>query len=159
MKSWLNQLLIIAILSFTIAFIGCEKKTETPQEKPETTVESEPPVIEPEPVEEIIPEVVIPELKGKWSGKFDSRSTVLNITNQTDSSFAGKITISYREVINQDVEGTISPSTMKMKMKDLLHSRYRGKYSGTLSEDGNTYSGTFTMDHDGTKFSFSLKRN
>jgi hypothetical protein len=105
-------------------------------------------------VEEIV--TVIPDLKGKWTGTFDKRSTVLNITEQTDSSFSGKISISYREAINQEVRGTISPTTSKMLMKDQLHSRYRGKYGGKLSEDGKNFSGTFTMDLDGSKLSFNL---
>jgi predicted membrane protein len=154
---------ILVILAFTIAlfaFIGCEKKTETPEVKEETTQE-EPAKIEetPEEVNEPeVPVVQIPDLTGQWTGKFDARNTVLNITEQTDSTFKGKITISYREVINQEVEGTISPSTMRMTMKDLLHSRFRGRYSGKLSEDGKNYSGTFTMDLDKSQFSFNLTK-
>lgn len=159
MNSLIKQFLILTIAVFLLAFIGCEKKTETPEGTQETTVESESAPVEeatePE-VEE--PVVQIPDLKGQWTGKFDARNTVLNITEQTDSTFKGRITISYREVINQDVAGTISPSTMRITMRDLLHSRFKGRYSGKLSEDGKNYSGTFTMDLDKSQFSFNLNK-
>jgi predicted membrane protein len=160
MTSTIKVLIIFTFILALFAFIGCEKKTDTPEVKEETTQE-EPAKIEETPEEVTEPEVPvvqIPDLTGQWTGKFDARNTVLNITEQTDSTFKGKITISYRDVINQEVEGTISPSTMSMTMKDLLHSRFRGRYSGTLSEDGKNYSGTFTMDLDKSQFSFNLNK-
>lgn len=161
MNTIIKLLTILAIAFSIIVFFGCEKKTETPEVKEETTQQSEQEQevveeeTEPEPEE---PLVQIPDLLGQWTGKFDARNTVLNITEQTDSTFKGKITISYREVINQEVEGTISPSTMRMTMKDMLHSRFRGRYAGRLSDDGKTFSGTFTMDLDKSQFSFNLTK-
>jgi len=131
-------LIIIAV----VVYFGCEKKTDNSEIEKENTKT----------------EVKIPNIKGTWTGTFDSRSTVLNITEQTDSSFSGKISISYREVINQDVKGSFSPYTMKMKMKDQLHSRFRGKYNGKLSKNADNYSGTFTMDLDESKFSFNFNK-
>jgi len=140
-----------------IAFIGCEKKTEKQQAETKTeSVSADTISAGSEPVSE--EKITIPDLKGTWTGTFDKRATSLTITDQTDSSFAGKITINYRQVINQEVKGTISPTTMKVSMKDQLHSRYQGKYNGTLSKDGNNFSGTFTMDLDGKKFSFNLNK-
>lgn len=157
----LSKILMILALSITLlAIIACEKKTDTPEVK-EESIQEEPAQIEETPEEVTEPEVPvvqIPDLMGQWTGKFDARNTILNITEQTDSTFKGRITISYREVINQDVEGTISPSTMRMTMKDMLHSRFRGRYSGKLSEDGKNYSGTFTMDVDKSQFSFNLTK-
>ena len=159
-QTMFKQLFISLTLLAVISFFGCEKKTDEIQDEiktenlsPDTSSIDPPDMVEPV-VEEIV--TVIPDLKGKWTGTFDKRSTVLNITEQTDSSFSGKISISYREAINQEVRGTISPTTSKMLMKDQLHSRYRGKYSGKLSEDGKNFSGTFTMDLDGSKLSFNL---
>ncbi len=161
----LFKLLFTAMIMLALmSYFGCEKKTEETEQPPaEVTTESISPdtssqMDTPEITEPVVAEIIIPELKGTWSGKFDKRPTVLNITEQTDSSFSGKITINYREVINQEVKGTISPSTMSMSMKDQLHSRFRGKYNGKLSEDGKTFSGTFTMDLDGSKFSFNLNK-
>ena len=118
------------------------------------TISAVTPPVESEPEGEA--KVTIPEIMGTWTGTFDKRATTLKITEQTDSSFTGKITINYREVINQEVKGTIHPLSKEITMTDQLHSRYRGKYKGTLSEDGKTYSGTFTMDLDGKQFSFNL---
>ncbi|MGB5288497.1 MAG: hypothetical protein WBN42_08385 [Ignavibacteriaceae bacterium] len=157
-----KQLFTAMIILAVIAFFGCEKKNEQQQGEvksenvsPDTTsIVSTPEVGEPV-VEE---KVTIPDLKGTWTGTFDKRTTTLKITEQTDSSFSGKITINYREVINQDVKGNISPGSMKISMKDQLHSRYQGKYKGKLSEDGKIFSGTFTMDLDGKQFSFNLNK-
>jgi len=158
LKKFFTAMLIISVM----AFIGCEKKTEQQQGEvknesvmPDTTSS----ISAPEVGEPIIEEkVTVPDIKGTWTGVFDKRSTVLTISEQTDSSFSGKITINYREVINQEVKGNISPASMKISMKDQLHSRYQGKYKGKLSEDGKTFSGTFTMDLDGKQFSFNLNK-
>lgn len=160
--TFFNKLFTVLTILAVVAFIGCEKKTEQQQGEvknesvmPDTTSS----LSEPEIGEPIIEEkVTVPDIKGTWTGVFDKRSTVLTITEQTDSSFSGKITINYREVINQEVKGNISPASMKISMKDQLHSRYQGKYKGKLSEDGKTFSGTFTMDLDGKQFSFNLNK-
>ena len=153
------------VMLTAVIYFGCEKKTDQSGEPTDNantevittdTTSGDATTEITEPVEEI--EIVIQDLKGTWTGTFDSRSTVLNITEQTDSSFSGKISISYRQAINQDVKGSFSPSTMNMKMKDQLHSRFRGKYNGKLSKDADNYSGTFTMDLDGSKFSFNLNK-
>ena len=157
-----KQLFTAMILIAVIAFVGCEKKTE--QQDGDVKSESVSPdtkssVGTPEVNEPVVEEkITIPDIKGTWTGTFDKRTTTLKITEQTDSSFSGKISISYREAINQDVKGNISPTTLKMSMKDQLHSRYQGKYSGKLSENGKNISGTFTMDLDGSKFSFNLNK-
>ena len=160
-----KMIFALLVLFASVVYFGCEKKTdqsEDPTDNADTeiittdTTSGDSTEELKDPVEET--EIVIPDLKGTWSGTFDSRSTVLNITEQTDSSFVGKITISYRQAINQDVKGSFSPATMNMKMKDQLHSRFQGKYNGKLSNDADNYSGTFTMDLDGTKFSFNLNK-
>lgn len=160
-KSLLNyKLLMLIVFIVSIAFLGCEKKTEqTEQPKDEVQTEQTAPDTVSEIKEPIVEEkITIPDIKGTWTGVFDKRATTLRITEQTDSSFSGKITIEYREVINQDVKGSFSPATLKMTMTDQLHSRYQGSYSGKLSKEINTYSGTFTMKLDGSKFSFNLNK-
>ncbi|MBK9098815.1 MAG: hypothetical protein IPM14_11985 [bacterium] len=160
-KSLLNyKLLMLIVFIVSIAFLGCEKKTEqTEQPKNEVQTDQTAPDAVPEIKEPLVEEkITIPDIKGTWTGVFDKRATTLRITEQTDSSFSGKITIEYREVINQDVKGSFSPTTLKMTMTDQLHSRYQGSYSGKLSKEINTYSGTFTMKLDGSKFSFNLNK-
>ncbi len=155
----------VLVMITSIVYFGCEKKTdqsEEPKDNSDTEVITSDTTSDDlntegkEPIEET--KITIPDIRSTWTGTFDQRSTVLNITEQTDSSFSGKISINYRQTINQDVKGSFSPSTMNMKMKDQLHSRFRGKYNGKLSKDADNYSGTFTMDLDGTKFSFNLNK-
>jgi len=155
--SIIKMLTTAMIIITVIAFIGCEKKTE--QQQSEGKIESVSPdtiSADSEPVAET--EITIPELIGTWSGTFDKRTTTLKITEQTDSSFSGKITINYRQVINQEVKGRFSPTTLKMSMTDQLHSRFEGKYDGKLNNELNNFSGTFTMKLDGSKFSFNLNK-
>jgi hypothetical protein len=136
---WVFTLLLILSIA---AYFGCEKKTEENGNKdnPKTEIKTQ-------------------DISGKWTGIFDGKSTVLDITEQTDSSFSGKINISYRQAINQEVKGTFSPTTLKMTMTDQLHSRFQGVYSGSLSKDADNFSGTFTLNNDGSKYSFNLNKN
>ena len=159
-----NGVFVVLVIITSVIYFGCEKKTdqsEEPTDNADTEVitsdtTSGDATTENETVEDV--KITIPDIRGTWTGTFDQRSTVLNITEQTDSSFSGKISISYRQAINQEVKGSLSPATMNMKMKDQLHSRFQGKYNGKLSEDADNYSGTFTMDLDGSKFSFNLNK-
>jgi hypothetical protein len=150
------------IIITVIAFIGCEKKTEQQQTEVKSesispdTISSVSESMDNEPVVE--EKITIPDLKGTWVGTFDKRTTTLTITEQTDSSFSGKISIKYRETINQDVKGTFRPATQKVSMVDQIHSKYMGKYNGKLSDDAKNLSGTFTMNRDGTKSSFNLNK-
>ena len=139
LSNWVFTVLLILTVS---AYFGCEKKTEENGNKdnPKT-------------------EIKTPDLTGKWTGIFDGKNAVLDITEQTDSTFSGKINISYRQAINQDVKGTFSPSTLKMSMTDQLHSRFQGIYSGSLSKDSENFSGTFALNNDGSKYSFNLNKN
>lgn len=136
---WVFTLLLILTAGI---YLGCEKKTEENSDKDKTTIETK-----------------TPDLTGKWTGIFDGKNAVLNITEQTDSSFSGNINISYRQVINQDVKGTFSPTTFKMTMTDQLHSRFQGVYSGSLTKDSENFSGTFALNNDGSKYSFNLNKN
>lgn len=154
----------VLVIITAVVYFGCEKKTDQSEEPTDnadtevitTDTTTGDATIEIEPAEDM--KITIPDIRGTWTGTFDQRSAVLNITNQTDSSFSGKISISYRQVINQDVKGFLSPATMNMEMKDQLHSRFQGKYNGKLSKDADNYSGTFIMDLDGSKFSFNLNK-
>jgi len=139
LSNWVFTLLLILTVA---AYFGCEKKTDENGNKDKTKTE-----------------LKTPDLTGKWSGVFDGKNAVLDITEQTDSTFSGKINISYRQAINQDVKGTFSPSTLKMSMTDQLHSRFQGIYSGSLSKDSENFSGTFALNNDGSKYSFNLNKN
>jgi hypothetical protein len=158
------SLLFSLSLITLIIFTSCEQKKPEEVSVPKDTVQvkiQEPAQAETAAKDTVAvkePEVVIPDLKGKWTGTFDQRATTLRITEQDGKSFKGSITINYREVINQQVSGTINEEKMEISMKDLLHSRYAGTYKGKLSEDMKKLSGTFTQNVEKTKFSFSLKK-
>jgi hypothetical protein len=152
---------MISVLFFSV---GCEQKKPEEVSVPKDTVQIK--VEEPAPIDTLVkdtvtvkePEVTIPDLTGKWSGTFDQRAATLRITEQDGKTFKGAITINYREVINQQVSGSIDEKTMEVKMKDLLHSRYAGSYKAKLSEDMKKLSGTFTQNVEKSKFSFSLTK-
>lgn len=95
-------------------------------------------------------------LTGVWVGKLDSRLTTLSITNQDGNNIEGKITINYRKPLNQEIKGSFNADTKTLTMKDQLHSRFKGTYNGKLSEDGKTYSGTFTTLVEKKNYNFNL---
>nr|HPN38943.1 hypothetical protein [Melioribacteraceae bacterium] len=152
------KLISFILLIFAILVVGCGKQEEKKQEeKPKTeTTNNETNKPTEQPAQEQPQAPSIADIKGTYSGVFDSRQTTLVITEQTEKTFKGKITINYREVINQEVSGEFNPDTKTITMKDMLHSRYAGKYNGKLSDDLSKFSGTFTMNVDGTKVNFNL---
>ncbi len=157
-----NRLVFFSLVLLITAtlFSACEKKVEEVKEKAKEEVKVTTKEIETKAkdVTEAKVEFVVPDVKGKWVGKFDKRQTELVITEQNGTAFKGDITIHYRNVIKQKVEGSINPKTKKITMKDLLHSRYQGTYEGKLSDDLKKFEGTFTMKVNGKKFGFSLTK-
>lgn len=95
---------------------------------------------------------------GTWSGKFDIRTATMVITKQEGNDFEGKVTINLRTVINQDVKGTFDAETKKVIIKDQLRSKFKGVYSGTLSEDETTISGNFKTNLDNKNYNFSFSK-
>ncbi len=158
--SFLGLLLLLTVSTFTF-FTGCEKKEAPKQEEQVAETVKNPvdttsqPVAEQPKVEE---KKAVLDLKGTYTGTFDSRATTLKITEQTETEFSGSITINYRETINQKISGKLDQEKMTVTMKDMLHSRFAGTYSAKLSEDGKKLSGTFTQTVDKTKASFSLNK-
>ncbi len=162
-KYIIGKIFSVLLFAFFTILVGCQKKEQSPmnETKNETKVDSQAVKQEQEnKIDSIAAEKkeMIPDLTGTWTGTFDRRATTLKITEQNGSEFQGKITINYREVINQKISGSIDPKTSVVKMKDLLHSRFQGKYNGKLSDANKKIEGTFTMDLDGSKFQFSLKK-
>jgi len=156
--------LLIFIMLAIVVFSGCDSKTEkqditkddgnTEQVKPDSSLVEDVNPEEDDPDTEMT--VTIMEIKGTYIGTLHNRPTTLKITDQTDSSFSGKITVNYREVMNQDVKGIFSPTTLKFSMSDQIHSRSMGKYKGKISTDGSNLSGTFIPDYDKLQTSFNL---
>jgi PBP1b-binding outer membrane lipoprotein LpoB len=98
------------------------------------------------------------DLTGTWTGTFDQRATTMKITEHQGNAVGGVVTINYRDPLNQTVKGTLNTENQTLTLKDQVHSRYRGTYNGKISEDGRRFSGTFTMDLDGSKINFNLTK-
>ncbi len=155
-----NKIIILLLLIVSIGFWGCEKKTDkieqpkeqvlTDQKTPDSSSKTDEPVTE--------TRISIPDIKGTWTGTFDGKSTTLEITEQTDSNFFGNISINYKQPLHQTVKGNFTPSTFKISMIDQLHSKFMGKYNGELTKDYKSFSGKFTKNRDGSKFSFNLNK-
>ena len=171
-KTIFKKLLLIAIVMSLAIFWGCESAKEKVEEVADKAGEMANETVEKtgdlaeeaakkveETAEKVTDAVENNFLVGTWTGKFDGRKTVFVVTEQDGNHFEGKITINYRDVINQEVKGSFDPENNAMSMEDQLHSRFKGTYNGKLSEDQSTYSGQFTMKHGGTKFNFNLKKN
>lgn len=151
-RPYFGLVLILTVLTFSF-FVGCGKQ-EAPKQEEQAAETVKPPVdTTTQPVEQ--KEVVL-DLKGTYTGTLDSRATTLKITEQTDSTFSGSITINYREVRKQTVSGEFHPAKSTLSMRDTQHSRYAGTYSAKLSADGKTISGTFTEKVDKASSSFTL---
>lgn len=154
--------IVVLIIFVAISYIGCEQKNDRAEQpdNAKVTADTTTTVVKSEEPKDTVVEakIIFPDMLGTWSGTFDSRSSTLKITEQADSSFTGKITINYRQVTNQEIKGILNPRTGEITMTDQLHSRYQGKYKGVLSTNNNNFSGTFTMDNDGTKYSFNLNK-
>lgn len=95
---------------------------------------------------------------GTWSGKFDIRTATMVITKQEGNDFEGKVTINLRTVINQDVKGSFDPNTNSVIIKDQLRSKFKGVYTGELSDDGNNFSGNFKTNLDNRNYEFSFTK-
>jgi hypothetical protein len=157
----IKRFLTVLIVLTAMVYFGCEKKAEDSKQKEGTNETVSPDTTSSvatgsEPGTENM--IQIPDIKGIWTGTFDGKATTLNITEQTDSSFSGKITINYKQTLNQDVKGNFSPTTLKISMADQLHSKFMGKYNGKLSKDYINFSGTFTKNRDNSNFSFNLNK-
>ncbi len=158
-----KQFLPVLILSVSLFFVGCEKKAEESKQTPDGVKGEN---VSPDTSASVTPEVEpaaenkiqIPDIKGTWTGTLDKRNTTLIITEQTDSSFSGNLSIKYKETLEQNVKGNFSSATRKVLMEDQIHSKYQGKYDGTFSEDFKNFSGTFTKNRDGSQYSFNLKK-
>jgi len=162
----LNAKKVLLVSFFIVGCLlisGCSDKEQS-SKKEEIIGTTEKPQIQKEVVQNDTNKVqaenknVVPDFKGSWRGKFDSRDATLSIVEQNGNSFKGNITVNYRNVSKQEVEGTIDTVTNNVFMKDMLHSRAKGVYSAKLSDDLKSMEGIFTMNLDGKKLKFNLNK-
>jgi len=151
-------LIYLSLFSISMIINGCEKKEEPKIEqsnqqnadtsKTGASIDTASNTVTEEPA----------DIKGSYKGTFDSRSSTLKITELDGNKFKGSVSTMYREALNQQISGEFNPQTMEFSMKDQLHSRFQGKYFGKFSADLTSLSGTFTMNLNGSKYSFSYKK-
>ncbi len=152
---YFSFILLLSFGFYLTSVTGCKKEAEKPVEKQEQQAKTTPPPVDtPKVVEK--PKIEYPDLIGKWTGTLYNRQASLKITKQDTTSFSGSLTIFFRENINQQVSGKLNMSNNKITMSDLVHNKTMGRYSGKLSEDGKTMSGTFTMNIDKKNYNFNF---
>jgi hypothetical protein len=153
-----NMLFVLFFFSMAF-FIGCQQKDDVEGDDPvseDTTLYDAAGDTLEAPADTSVQTDTLPNLVGVWTGTLAGRSTTLRITDQSGNEFSGSISIAYREAVNQDVKGKLDFENLSFTMSDQLHSRYRGKYSGKISQDFKTLSGTFTQDIDKETGNFNL---
>lgn len=151
----------ITLFSLIILFssTGCEKKTETvPEGGQDTTAAETTQADTQQQAQAERPQVIFPDMKGTWTGKLYNREAILNINEQDSTTFKGKLTVYFRENINQTISGEIDPKTLEVRMRDQVHNRAMGTYRGKLSNDSTTLSGTFTMNADKSTHNFNFNK-
>ena len=163
-KDFKARIIFILLFSSVLFYAGCQSKNEEakPPEDKTNQVETIQTPADSASVDnqkaEGKEESKIPDLTGTWTGKLDSKVTTLKITSQDSTSFKGKITIHYRDAVNQEVKGTFNPEKMTINMSDQIRDRYMGKYNAKLSSDMQSLSGTFTVNINKEKKSFNLTK-
>ena len=148
---------IIALIS-----AGCQKKAEQPEgEKAnkDTTNMVSPEQPKPDTTAMADTTKKYPDLKGTWTGSFQSHGATLKITDQKDNNFKGTLYVSYREPLNKTISGTLKSGSNNFTMKDEVKSRYEASYAAKLSDDMKKITGTahFKVDNNDVNFSFSRK--
>ncbi|PID59448.1 MAG: hypothetical protein CR986_06135 [Ignavibacteriae bacterium] len=96
------------------------------------------------------------KLVGAWKGKLAGRETILTITSAKNNKVNGKTVVNLGKLIRQDVKGIFNAETRTLNLQDQLNLKDKGKYEGTISKDGKSYSGTFTVLKSNEKVKFKL---
>lgn len=156
------SLVIMTLIAAFLFSIGCQQKQAEPVKKEEVATQqpapSQPAVDTTKKVEEakpVEPEVTV---QGTWNGKLDINPATLKITAVDGNKFSGTINVKAREEVKQNVSGEINKEKLTFTMKDMIAARSAGTYSGTISKDFKTMSGTFFMKLDNVKVKFSFSK-
>jgi hypothetical protein len=151
-KSFLS---LFIVLLLTVVFIaGCERKTDE-AEVPATDTTA----IDTLGVDTTQTDTTGMNLQGTWSGSMGQQNSTLTITEFKDNKIKGTVNTRTRDGIVQNVEGTFIPETRTIRLSDQKRNREMGTYQGTISEDGNTISGTFTSNDKSITSKFNYKKN
>lgn len=152
-RPYFGLVLILTVLTFSF-FAGCGKQ-EAPKQEEQAAETVKPPV---DTTSQPVEEKKIPDLKGIYSGTIGGKSMTLKITEQTDSSFEGSVSMSFKDPINQKVKGKINLTTGEITMSDLLKQIYQGSYVGKTNSDFTSIAGTWSIKMGNQKFNFNIKK-
>lgn len=142
------RLFVVLVMGTAVFFTGCEKKEQPATTDTTTKVDT---VKTP-------PAPVAPTLTGNWTGKFRDKKMVLKVTTQTGNNFEGETTVSWAKPLVSKVKGTVDPATKALKFEDVERGPDAGLYEGTLSADGKTFTGKFSLNSAPNKtFDVTLK--
>ncbi|MCK6603720.1 MAG: hypothetical protein L6Q59_02380 [Ignavibacteriaceae bacterium] len=135
-------------------FIGCGKK-EKPEEPKKEPVKTE---TKADSVAKE-PEMKLPALEGTWAGGIGQYPVTLTLNAiKNDEEVTGKVVISFRNPVSYSVKGTYAYKTGQMTLTDADGIRSGGSFSGTVSEDGKTFSGTYTETVSKVSSAFNLTK-
>ncbi len=147
---------IVLLFTSIIFFAGCERKAENAEQPGRDTTRVTP--ADSTTADSTADTTKVMNLMGTWNGILNERASTLSISDFKDNKIKGTVTIQSRGVITRTVEGTFVPETRAVRLSDVTRSRDMGRYSGTISEDGATLSGTFTQNADGRTSKFNYKK-
>jgi ABC-type oligopeptide transport system substrate-binding subunit len=156
-KNFLKYFTVL-LFSSIVFLAGCEKKTEDTEKPVGDTLRPDTTQPDTTKADTTKGDTTLSNIQGIWRGTLTERSTTFNISEFSDNKIKGTISIQSRGVITKQVEGTFVPETRTVRLSDITRSRDMGRYSGKLSEDGTTLSGTFTTNADGRTSSFNFKK-
>ncbi len=146
---------LFLVSSLIIISAGCEKKAEKPEG--ENTMTDTTKMVQPDTTAKADTTKKYPDITGTWTGKFESHSATLKISDQKDENFTAYLTVQYREPMNKAISGNFQADN-KISMKDGVKSRSEATYDATLSDDGMKITGTSTLKLNGSKANFTFNK-
>ncbi|MBE2280022.1 MAG: hypothetical protein IAE91_06485 [Ignavibacteriaceae bacterium] len=145
---------LLSVLTLSVVFLGCPGKKDEPKEPVETKDTTK--VVEKPVVEE--PKVVIPDFVGSYSGAVGNMAASMTVSKQDSITFTAVVTIASRTPVVQNMKGSYDPDKKTVKLTTQETFRYNGDFSGTLSEDGKSISGTYVQRADNASSVFKLTK-
>lgn len=82
----------------------------------------------------------------------------MTVSKQDSITFTAVVTIASRTPVVQNMKGSYDPDKKTVKLTTQETFRYNGDFSGTLSEDGKSISGTYVQRADNASSVFKLTK-
>lgn len=98
------------------------------------------------------------QIQGTWTGTFDGRNSTLDISEQNENEFTGKISTAYKNQLVKRISGQFNKEDNTFTMRDTERGKFAGTYSGKLSDNMTKMEGTFTLKTDNSKYRFTFTK-